>query len=338
MAEIRTYPLVRHLRAEPTSHILHFKRGKLRRSGAGLSFFFSPLGASIAEIPLDDRDLAFQIQGRSADFQDVYVSGVVTWRVTDPERLARRIDFSIDATTGRFRAEPIDKLSATLIQLAEGRVVASLQRQALAQLLDAGIDAVRAELAGALEADGTIPALGLEVVATRVASLRPSAELEKALRMPARERIQQAADEATYARRAQAVEKERIIQENELATKIELAKKEEVLIAQHGQNQKKRVTDETEAEAIAALARSRNARLAAESEAEAIRLREGAEVEAERARVAIYDKLGPDVMMGLAAHALATKLHSIEHLSISPDMLGTLVQRALGAHVDRLGS
>ena len=54
--------------------------------------------------------------------------------------------------------------------------------------------------------------------------------------MPTREAIQQAADEATFQRRAQAVEKERAIQENELQNKIELARREEQLIAQKGQH------------------------------------------------------------------------------------------------------
>ncbi len=339
MAEVHTYPvfpILRHLRAEPTSHIVFFKRGRKKQSGPGLAFWFSPLGASIAEVPLEDRDLPLTIAGRSADFQDVHVNAVVTWRVNDPDLLAQRVDFSLDTKTGRFNAEPLDKLAGVVVQLAQQLVVGFLARHPLATLLDEGIDGVRLALESGLTRDANLSSLGINIVATRVAALRPTPELERALQMPARERIQQSADEATYARRALAVEKERVIQQNELATKIDLAKKEEVLIAQTGQNQKKRTTDKAEAEAIDATSRANSTRLAAEAEANATRLREAAKVEAEREHVAIYKALPSQVMMGLAAQELAQKLHTIEHLSISPDMLGTLLQRVLGAQATHL--
>ena len=50
----------------------------------------------------------------------------------------------------------------------------------------------------------------------RVAAVAPTSEMEKALQQPTREAIQQDADEATFRRRALAVEKERAIAENEL--------------------------------------------------------------------------------------------------------------------------
>jgi regulator of protease activity HflC (stomatin/prohibitin superfamily) len=336
MAEIRSFPVLRHLRAEPTSHVVFFKRGAPKRSGAGLSFWFGPLGASIAEVPLEDRDIAFHVQGRSADFQDVHVNGVVTFRVVDANLLAQRVDFSIDTKTGRFRGEPLDKLTGVVVQLVQQLVTGLLGRAALASILADGVDVIRTAIEQGLALDAGLSSLGLGVVATRVASVKPSAEVEKALQMPARERIQQAADEATFARRALAVEKERAIQQNELGTKIDLARREEQLIAQRGQNEKKRIVDQTEAEAIAVAARLRNERLAAEGEADGIRLREGARVDTERDRIAIYRELPPAAMMGLAAHELAGKLQKIEHLSLSPDMLGTLLERVLGAQARNL--
>ena len=58
-----------------------------------------------------------------------------------------------------------------------------------------------------------------------VIALRPEPEVEKALRTPAREQIQQEADRSTYERRAVAVERERAIAENELQSQIELARR-----------------------------------------------------------------------------------------------------------------
>jgi len=336
MAEIRRFLALRHLRAEPTAHVLLFKRGRRRKSGPGLSFWFSPLGASIAEVPLEDRELPFLIQARSADFQPVNVNGAVTFRVIDPELLAQRVDFAIDARTGQYRSEPLDKLSGVVVQLAHQLAVGFLARAPLAELLAQGVDVVRDAIQRGLSDDVGLASLGIAIVATRVAALRPSSELEKALQMPTRERIQQAADEATFGRRALAVEKERAIQENELATQIELARREEQLIAQRGLNDKKRAIDESEARRIGAEARARDSRLSSHAEADGVRVLEEAQVNAERDRVAIYRDLPPHALLGLAAHQLAGKLETIEHLSVSPDMLGDLLQRVLGAQARRL--
>src|SRR5687767_3787999 len=79
MAEIRSFIFARHLRAEPTTHVILYKDGHKRLSGRGVAFWFMPLGSSIAEVPLDDRELPFLFVGRSSDFQDVAVNAVVTY-------------------------------------------------------------------------------------------------------------------------------------------------------------------------------------------------------------------------------------------------------------------
>ncbi|HEX7856066.1 MAG TPA: hypothetical protein VF503_20485 [Sphingobium sp.] len=66
----------------------------MRQSGRDLVFWFCPETASIAELPMDDRETTLFVKGRSQDFQVVAVQGMLTWHVTDPELLASRIDFS----------------------------------------------------------------------------------------------------------------------------------------------------------------------------------------------------------------------------------------------------
>ena len=57
MAEIRTYPFIRHFHAEPTAEVLRYKRGRLVSEGPGLAFWFTPVSTQVAEIPLDDQEL-----------------------------------------------------------------------------------------------------------------------------------------------------------------------------------------------------------------------------------------------------------------------------------------
>ncbi|HEX9624048.1 MAG TPA: hypothetical protein VF979_06695, partial [Streptosporangiaceae bacterium] len=70
MADITRYPMIRHLRANPTSHIRHLRRGKLVHDGTGLAFFFRPLSAVLSEIPVGDRELPMLFHARTSDFHD----------------------------------------------------------------------------------------------------------------------------------------------------------------------------------------------------------------------------------------------------------------------------
>ena len=131
--------------------------------------------------------------------------------------------------------------------------------------------------------------------------------------MPTLERIQQQADEATFARRALAVEKERAIAENELQNQIELAGQQKELIEREDANARNR-----------ALADAAARKIATDAEAGAIRTVEQAHADMERARVEIYADLPPQVLLGLAAQEFAGKLTHIDHLNITPELLSTL--------------
>ena len=100
-----------------------------------------------------------------------------------------------------------------------------------------GADETREVLEDALRGNSAIDEMGLALVSVQIDQVAPTPELEKALQTPTREEIQQKADEATFQRRALAVEKERAIKENELQTEIELARRQEELIRQEGANQ-----------------------------------------------------------------------------------------------------
>ena len=55
MAHINRLAFLRHLRAEPNQYILHYRSGKLVRSGVGLAYWFTPLSAAVAQVPADRK-------------------------------------------------------------------------------------------------------------------------------------------------------------------------------------------------------------------------------------------------------------------------------------------
>jgi hypothetical protein len=327
MAEIKTHPFIRHLRAEPTAHVLRYRRGKLIGDGEGLAFWFAPQSAAIAEVPLRDQDLPFLFHARSADFQQLTAQGVITFRFADPATIARRVDFTLDLRTGSWTETPLEQVHGLLVQMAKQYVVDHLSGQDLREILAAGVAPIRERIAAGLADEATLEALGIEIASVRVASLAPAADVEKALQQPTRERVQQQADEATFARRALAVEKERAISENELANKIELARREEQYVARVGANDRRRAEEAAAAQAIAAQAADATERLAAARTADAARELEQIRLDGERARAEIAAGQGAAILYALAARELAQHLGNIEHLTITPELLTPLVQK-----------
>lgn len=336
MATITTLPYLRHLRTESSSWVRHSRGGETVRAGRGLAFWFSPLTASIAEVPADDRELPILFHGRSADYQDVAVQAVLTWRVRDPEVLADRVDFTLDLDTGAWRHEPLEQVAQVLTQLAQQLAWRQLAAHDVRALLAAGVDGVREAVAAGLAAEPVLEELGLTVVSVRIASIRPDGDVERALELPAREAIQQRADEATFARRALAVDKERAIAENELANRIELAKRTEELLAQEGSNARRKAQDRAAAARVDAEAQAERKALSDRAQAEGISLVEAARNAAERERLDTYRDVAPEVLLGLAARELAANPPAIEHLNLGGDSLGPALQRLLAAGSDAL--
>lgn len=283
MTEIKKMLFLKHLRSESNMHIRRFRKGRLVASGKGLAFWFVPMGTSIAELPTDDRELQFMFQGRSRDYQDVTIQGEIIYRVTDPDCLAERVDFSINLQSGLHRNQPLEQLTTLFTSTAQkyaGRYIASKNIQTL--VVD-GAENVQVSIEQGFASEQVFAEMGLQMVSLGIKSIKPVAELEKAMQIPTRESIQQNADEATFQRRALAVQKERAIAENELQNQIELAAREEKLISQQGINERRRVEEEAIAEET--MVKSRIEREQIEAQAQVKQTLMEAESKSERQRI-----------------------------------------------------
>jgi hypothetical protein len=330
MADINRYPILRHLRAAPTAHIRHQRNGQLVHDGVGLSFWFRPLTAAISELPVDDRELPLMFHARTRDFQDVAVQGAITFRVGDPAIASSRVDFSIDPERGRWRGTPLEQIGGLLTELAQQHALDTLARMRLDQALADGVAAVRAQVAAGLGADQRLAETGIEVLGVRVVAVRAEPEVERALQTPTREAVQQDADRATYERRALAVERELAIAENELQNQIELAGREEQLVAQRGQNARRQAEEQAAAGRISTGADAERRRTMADADADATRAVGAAEAEAEGARLAGYRDLEGVTLVGVALKELAAHLPDIGTLTVTPDLLTPILARLGG--------
>jgi len=249
------------------------------------------------------------------------VQGVVTCRVTNPEAVAERIDFSLDLRTGQYTKSPLELIADRLSQLSQQHVWAIVIRATLTDLLTDGVDRLRTAISDGLGSEESLTAMGLAVVSVRVSTVQPDAEMEKALQTPTRERIQQQADQATFARRALAVEKERAIAENELQNRIELARRQSQLVDQDGANARRAAEEAAAAAKIEAEAAAERASIDTATKAEAVKAIEGERLAIELERVAAYGALPPSALTALAAREFAARIGKIEHVNLSADVL-----------------
>jgi regulator of protease activity HflC (stomatin/prohibitin superfamily) len=322
MANVSKFGLWRHLRAEPNQFILHYKGGKLVKSGAGIAYFFNPLSAAVAQVPVEDCETTFMLNERSADFQEVNVQCTLSYRVTDHARAAQRVNFTISLLTGAWLEQPLDRLATLWSQKALEPVRKFVSASPVVDVAQKGSEHIRAALDSALRNDAELAAMGLALVTVQVSRVAPSAELEKALQTPTREGLQQKADEAMFSRRALAVEKERAIKENELATELELEKRKKQLIEQRGANQLQEVQQVATTEK--ARVEADLARLQLTAEAETRRSMTLAKTEVEKSKL-IADALR-------ARHAAARRgRHEGAH-AVEPDRAAARgrAHRALG--------
>jgi regulator of protease activity HflC (stomatin/prohibitin superfamily) len=314
VADISRFGFISHLRANPTTHVRHLRNGTLAHDGAGQAFWFRPLNSSLSEIPIDDREQPLLFHGRTVDFQDVAVQATVTYRVIDPALASTRLDFGIDPASGLWRSTPLEQLGGLLTELAQQTALDLLARMTLTQALSEGMTSLRQAVGSGLREDQRLTNIGIGVEDVRVVAVRAESDVERALQTPTREQVQQAADKATYERRAMAVERERSIAENELQNQIELARREEQLVTQQGQNERLRAT-----EAAAA------GRIETEAAAGRKRVLGAAEAAAEKDLLGAYQELDQGTILALAIKQGA--LPEIGTLNLTPDLLTPLLAR-----------
>lgn len=318
--------MLRFIKVPPTTYVLQYKHGKIKREGAGLSFFYYAPSSTIVTVPLASADVPFVFQETTADFQAVTLQGQLTYRVVDPKRLAALLDFSNNGHNSHAndRNAPDDphKLPERLINITHTLARSITQRFALRDLL-VGSDAVVAEVLGKLRPSEGVATLGVEVLGLSLLSIKPTPETARALEADAREALQRRADEAIYARRNAAVEQERLIKESELNTEIAV-------------EEKKRQIRETQMAAEIAVEEQRsqlidrrveNEHKDADSRAYALTetLKPLRDLDWKTLMMLGGKNADPKAMIALAFQEMADNAQKIGELNVSPDLLKSLI-------------
>ncbi len=286
---------IRFYKAEPTEYVLLYQDGRVIQEGAGISFFYWQLINSIALVPVSTRDASFVFNEMTGNFQSVTVQGQLTYRISDPKKAAELLNFTVRQATLRqgmtHVSDDPEKLPQRIINAVQVHTRNELLRLPLEDALKQAEGLAKTVL-GKIRESKILAEMGVECLSVIFTSVRPIPEMAKALEAEYREALQKRADEAIYARRAAAVEKERKIKENELDTEVALEQQKKELVELQGTNVRKQAEDEAHATQV---------------------------------KFAAYKNVDPKVILALGFMGMGTNAEKIGNLTITPDLLSMLM-------------
>lgn len=305
----------------PTTYVLQYKNGHVKREGAGLSFIYYAPTSTIVAIPMAGADVPFVFQESTGDFQLVTIQGQLTFRVADPKRLASVLDFSVDKRRAYYSEDP-RKLPERLVHSLQTLTRAITQRLALKDALVSS-DAIVAEALGKLRKSEAVSNLGVEILSLSILAIQPTPETGRALEAEAREALQRRADEAIYARRNAAVEQERLIKESELNTEIAVEEKKRQI--RETQMAAEIAVEEQRAQLIDR--RVENERKDADSRAYTLTetLKPLRDLDWKTLMMLGGKNADARAMVALAFQEMAENAQKIGELNVSPDLLRSLI-------------
>ncbi|MCZ6854656.1 MAG: SPFH domain-containing protein [Gammaproteobacteria bacterium] len=283
--------LFNYYKGEPNTYVLCHRNGTLMEHGVGINFFYMPQTTSIAAIPMASQESQFIFNETTANFQEISIQGSLTYRLTDPLELAKRLDFTVVPGTHYYKSEDPQQLVQRVVNSVQSHTRSEVSQRPLEDALSEVKD-LSSVVFDKVAAAPELKALGIELEGLHFTAVKATPEMQKALEADYRESLHKRADQAIYDRRKSAVDEERKIRESEMNTDVEL------------ENRRKDLVD----------MQAKNSLTLAEAEAKADEL-----------KLAPYGALPPQALVGLALKEWASNAGTIENLSITPDLLSKVV-------------
>jgi SPFH domain/Band 7 family protein len=344
---------LRFIKAQPTTYLMKYRAGAVTRQGAGLSTLYYAPVTSLVAVPIGSRDAAFIFQQIARDFQSLTIQGHITYRISEPQKAASMLNFTLKADGKTYESDDPEKLPQRILGTVEVLAQQAMKELTLKEALRAS-DRIADIIATGLRGRADIASLGLEILGVSIRGIKPTPDTAKALEAEAREAILRSADEAIFARRNFAVEQERAIRESELDTEIAVEQKKRSI---------RETQMDTEASVVAKQNELREAGMVADITLEGKRkdfvalnaenTRTLADAEAYRvgALMKIFEGVDTRVIQALASagmqpgqliaqafSGIAERAERIGQLNVSPDLLQTLLEKpklSETAHVRR---
>ncbi|MFN3605127.1 MAG: SPFH domain-containing protein [Leptonema sp. (in: bacteria)] len=216
------------IKISPTDYVFLIKKGKIKRQGSGLSFFYFAPTSTVSVVPIDTKDQPFIFNVMSKDFQQVSVQGQFSYCIKKPEKIYTLLNFSINEY-GEPVGDGIEKLPIRIMNIVQVMTREWIVQYPLIEALTSS-DRLVKFLNEQIKENETLDSMGIEVIHISILNISTTPEMTRALETSTREKILQEADIAIYERRNFAVEQERKIKENELQTQIAIEEKNKQIL------------------------------------------------------------------------------------------------------------
>ena len=280
-----------YYKGEPNTYTICFRDGRVKKHGAGINFWYSPLTTTVSAIPIASQESYFVFTETTADFQEIAIQGAMTYRLDAPLEVASRLDYTVDTTKRQYKTEDPGKLVQRVINVVQGHTRTLVSQLPLERALTE-VGGLAKDVLHHVATATDLNSLGVVLESLHFTSIKATPEMQKALEADFREGLSKRADQAIYDRRKAAVEEERKIRESEMNTEVELENRKKALVDTQARNELK-------------LAESR--------------------AKAEELKLSPYGDMPPQALVGLALKEWASNSGSIDNLTITPDLLSKVV-------------
>lgn len=313
----------RFIKFDPNQHVIVFKGGKIRKEGAGLSFWYFVPSTSLVAVPLGSTEAHFIFEEVTRDYQEVTIQGQVTYRIKDPGMAAGLLNYTLDRKGERYVSNDPEKLQQRVVNAINVLARTRIQALDLREAIGGGGEFVQ-DIEKELSARQDMHSLGIEILGVSILAVKPTPDTARALEAETREQLMKEADDAVYARRNASVEQERSIKENELKTEQAVQEKRQQLESSDTQH-----SIELEAKRAALVSQqAENAKISSESRAYALEVVVKAMADADPKIVQVLASTGmnPDALVAAALSEFAENAEKIGELNVSSEVLQELLR------------
>jgi regulator of protease activity HflC (stomatin/prohibitin superfamily) len=290
---------------QTSEYIILVKNGRVIKEGKGLTVLCDNMHTNIQVVPTIAYDGTFGFEDViTADFQSVFVQGVLTYMINDYTKAADAFDFGYSRNYELKKTAVMELLTKRINNVIKAIVIREVGSRKIRDIIRIS-DEMSAIISEGLQTDGVIQNLGIKILSVNILGIMPKPETKKALEAVAREEILKEQDDAIYMRRNAAIDQERLIKENELNTEIKMADKEKELVELKAENDMKKA--DLEAYAIERVMKAYE------------------NVDVALIEALALTKMEPGTIMAKAFMEMGENAGKIGTLNMTPDLLETIV-------------
>lgn len=331
---------INFIKSDPSTHLIQYQKGEIVKQGVGMNFYYFAPTTSLVAVPVTSKELPFAFRLQTEDFQKVTVQGQVTYRICNPEAVAKMLNFTIDKN-GDYLSEDPEKLDERVLRSVQVLLRDNIQQQKLKGSLSMAPALVK-QLDTALQNNRALGELGVNIVDVAIVAISPTPETEKALEAEIREQFLKEADDAIYERRLASIDQEKRVKESELETEVAMQRKEQEIQetkieAKRAVMKKRYVLNEEKMQASIAEEKQRqslieletdNDKAKADSNAYSIekQLKAYDSVPADVLKALAMSKMKPEQLIAQSFENLTQEGNQIGNLNISPELLQSLIR------------